>query len=306
MALSDDQKAMLKLVAQPDTSYEDIAALMGLSVEDVRAKVEAALAELDQASSPTPAREEKAPVPPVPPRQEPKAEAPEPTPPAPAEKPTPAARPSRPRPSAARPRLKLPDDKGARLGLYAGVAVVVVLILLLVTGVLGGDDDSGEPATVANSGTETGSEGGEGQPTPTQAVLAEVGGSGASGRALFGRAGKNVVLLVRVKDLDPAPAGRSYTVSIAKSSSERVPLIATKTNKAGEIVGSFKIAPQILGLLASGFDQMEVSLVPDDELGTALKAAQKSGSAPDYGGTDVARGEVTGPIIEAGEEEEGG
>ena len=39
MALSDDQKAMLRLLAQREQGYEDIAALMGLSVDEVRAKV---------------------------------------------------------------------------------------------------------------------------------------------------------------------------------------------------------------------------------------------------------------------------
>ena len=39
MALSDDQKAMLRLLAQREQGYDDIAALMGLSVEEVRARV---------------------------------------------------------------------------------------------------------------------------------------------------------------------------------------------------------------------------------------------------------------------------
>ena len=44
MALSDDQRAMLRLLAQREQGYEDIAALMGLSVDEVRAKVDDALA----------------------------------------------------------------------------------------------------------------------------------------------------------------------------------------------------------------------------------------------------------------------
>ena len=39
MALSDDQRAMLRLLAQREQGYEDIAALMGLSVDEVRAQV---------------------------------------------------------------------------------------------------------------------------------------------------------------------------------------------------------------------------------------------------------------------------
>jgi hypothetical protein len=287
MALSEDQKAMLKLVSQPDTSYEDIAALMGLSVEEVRAKVDDALRQLDTASATvsgvrTPIGES---TPKTPERGA--AGGPEPK----------VAKPSRP--AKARAAVKLPEDSGARNALIAGGAVVVVLVLLLVTGVLGGDDDSGDgdsaaTTTAAPAGQNSGK-------VPTQAAMEEIDGSGVSGQALFGRAGKQVALLLRVRGLDPAPAGQSYTVSIGKSAQERVPLVASRPNGKGEIVGSFRIAPQILGLLASGYDTMEVSLVPNDELGTALKAAQRSGTAPAYGGTELASGAVTGPIVEAGE-----
>ena len=57
----------------------------------------------------------------------------------------------------------------------------------------------------------------------------------------------------------------------------------------------------MLGLLASGFDTMELSIVPNDELRTALAQARKAKKAPSYGGTPVLEGPVTGPIVEAGE-----
>lgn len=292
MPLSDDQRAMLKLVSQPDTSHEDIAALMGLSVEEVRAKIDDALRQLDSAPEPAGAAPE-----PDPPKPDPTPPAPEPAPPAP--EPTKAAE---PKPPAKATGLRLPDDKGARNALYAGAAVVVVLVVLLVTGVLGGGDGGdGEPGSAATTATGAETPGSNQGKVPTEATLEEVDGSGAEGRAVFGRAGKQVVLLVQVKNLDPAPKGQAYTVSIGKSSQERVPLIASSPNEKGEIVGSFRIAPQILGLLASGYDRMEVSLVPNGELGSALKAAQKSGSAPSYGGTEIAAGDVTGPIVEAAE-----
>src|SRR4051794_6028163 len=113
MALSEDQKAMLKLVSQPDTSYEDIAALMGLSVEQVRAKVDDALKQLDGGAA-TPAepepeekpKAEKKPEPESEPKAAPK-QAPESRKPAPATKV--AGRGSR-------PSLGLPEDRGARYG----------------------------------------------------------------------------------------------------------------------------------------------------------------------------------------------
>jgi hypothetical protein len=292
-APAEDQRAMLRLLAQREEGYDDIAALTGRSIGDVRAKVSEALAELQGPGAP-PAK--------APPSE------PEPTLPPPPSKPTPKAPPSAPKPAVAgKPasRLKLPEDRGAVWGLGAGLAVVLLLVLLLVTGALGGGDggSGSSESTTAESGG-----GGQGESSnaanslrPTQAVLKPVDGSSASGRALFGKAKQQVVLLVRAEGLEPAPRGQSYTISLSKSATERLPLIATQANKEGLISGSFQIAPQVLGLLASGFDEMELSLVSNSELGAALKAARQAKKAPDYGGVDVLRGPVTGAIVEAGE-----
>jgi hypothetical protein len=88
-----------------------------------------------------------------------------------------------------------------------------------------------------------------------------------------------------------------------RSGNERLPLVATKTSKGGVVSGRFQIAPQVLGLLASGFDTMEVSLVPDGELKEALSQARTAKKAPNYGGTAILEGPITGPIVEAGEKE---
>ncbi len=321
---------MLRLLAQREQGYEDIAALMGLSVEEVRTRVKEALAELEESGAgeaaqapPPPAQAPPAePVAEAPSEPEPKPAAPEPKAeeaPAPEPKDAPAPK-ADPPPKPAAPKAKpaaaasggsrsikaaLPKDKGAMRGLAAGVAVVLVLVVLLVSGVFGGSDDSGSettsaetaanPAETTNTGSET-----SGSPEATQAFLKPVDGGDASGRAVFGRSGQDVVLLVKAEGLDPSPQGQSYTVSLARTSGQRLPLIATKENKSGEVLGRFQVAPQILGLLASGFDQMELSLVPDDELATALNAAKKSKSAPTYGGTTVLQGTVTGPIVSAG------
>ena len=46
MALTDDQRAMLQLLLERDQSYDDIASLLGLGVDDVRARARAALTEM--------------------------------------------------------------------------------------------------------------------------------------------------------------------------------------------------------------------------------------------------------------------
>jgi hypothetical protein len=309
-ALADDQKAMLRLLAQREEGYGDIAALTGPDVGTVRSKVSAALAGLEGSSSPAGK---------APPEPEPEPEAPAAPAATPAAKPAAkaaAAKPAKPEtPKAAptgrssrssSPRLKLPDDRGAVWGLGAGLAVVLLLVILLATGALGGgsDSSSSEPTTAE---TTTGGEGGTSTTAskelqPTQAILKPVDGGSASGRALFGKAKKQVVLLVRAKGLKPAPKGESYTLSLSKSSDERLPLVASQVTKSDELVGTFPIAPQALGLLASGFDEMELSIVADTELKAALAAARTAKKAPNYGGTLILSGPVTGAIVEAGEQ----
>jgi hypothetical protein len=302
-APAGDQRAILRLLAQREEGYEDIAALSGQSVAQVREKVRAALGELEGASASAATAAPPSDPTPVPP---PEPEAKGPAAPSPVAKPaapaaTKTARAAKPKPGRRR-TPKLPDDRGAVWGLGAGLAVVLILVILLATGALGGGGDGSSSETAATTaGGETTAAAKESL-KPTQAVLKAVDGSDANGRALFGKAKDKVVLLVRAKGLDPAPGGQSYTVSLAKSHSERLPLVATQLNKKGELIGTFPIAPQVLGLLASGFDEMEVSLVANGELSAALKAAQESKAAPKYSGTDVLRGAVTGAIVEAGQQ----
>ena len=115
-------------------------------------------------------------------------------------------------------------------------------------------------------------------------------------------------MLFGAKGLQPAPQGETYTVSLVRSASERLPLIATSATKSGIISGRFEVAPQVLGLLAAGFDTMELSIVPNDELRAPRwrKARERRRKRPSYGGTPVLEGPVTGPIVEAGEAEEEG
>ncbi|MGI9558017.1 MAG: sigma factor-like helix-turn-helix DNA-binding protein, partial [Solirubrobacterales bacterium] len=44
--MKQDQRAMLKLLLERGQSYEDIASLLGVSVDDARTRARAALAEL--------------------------------------------------------------------------------------------------------------------------------------------------------------------------------------------------------------------------------------------------------------------
>ncbi len=311
MALSDDQKAMLRLLAQREQGYEDIAALMGLSVEEIRAKVKDALAQLeDEGVAPPPlphdppsvaeprpeAAEEPAPaekVEPEPPPQPPREEKSEPNPSQPPRRPA-------KRPPSPRPRVSLPKSGGARAAIAAGVAVVVALIVVLaVSG--GGGDDGGATTAAAAAGTEAAP-----SATPaansqlTQAVLSPVNGGGGSGVAIFGRIKKNVVLQVEAKGLDPSPSGSSYTVWLYKSPKLALRIGSVNVPKSGGIAAQFPLPTELLSYVASGaFDQIDVSLTSNSAYEAEIAKAKKEKRLPAYTGEDVLRGPITGKAIEA-------
>ena len=310
MPLSDDQKAMLRLLAQREQGYEDIAALMGLSVDDVRAKVRDALAQLEDegVAAPTLPPEPAEPKQPEPEPEPPAVEAP-PTPPEPPAKAEPKPKPSpRPpvaptsRPPAGPPKVTLPAGKGARAGIAAGIAaVIVVVVILIVSGGGGGDSTTTSAST---TGTETS---GEAESTTasnkkevTKAILEPVAGENGSGVAIFGRVKNSLALQVVAKDLDPLPAGQSYTVWLAQSARRMLPLATTPLNKQGRIASQFEVPTEVLAYLANGtFDQLVVTRTDNARLEASLAKATKVERAPDYTGTEVLRGTVTGPIVGA-------
>lgn len=293
---------MLRLLAQRQQGYEDIAALMGLSAEEVRAKAKEAAAQMEAEGLPAPA------LPPEPegpePAEEPKPEAPAPKAELRAEAPVPPP----PRKDAAkppRPRLTLPSDPGVRGALAAAALVVVALVVVLI--VSGGDGDSSGEATPAasNAASEGAPTDGEGASVAdsqdiTKAVLEPVGGGGASGVAIFGREGKSLALQVEATGLEPPGKGQSYAIWLAQSPQRMLPLAAAPVSKSGRLASQFRVPVEVLGYLANEtFTQMAITLVDNSDLDAALKRATKAKESPDYTGTAVLRGEVTGPIVGA-------
>jgi hypothetical protein len=247
VALSDEQNAMLRLLAQGEQGYADIAALMGLSEDEVRAKVVGALAQLQAEGKPAPDV-----PPPIPGGAHPAAEAtpPEPEPSAPAAggEPEPAvadavapsaepkpgaaqpgapesaaeppaaaapppAQPSPPKPAAPPPSggrtITLPTGRGAWL-LGGGVLAAIVVIVVVVLLLSGGGD--GGSTTTSTEGTTTAAEGGgnetaAGEKPATEAKLEAVDGSEAEGFASFGRVKNKLALQIEATDLEPTEEG---------------------------------------------------------------------------------------------------
>jgi len=312
MGLSDDQRAMLRLLAQRgEEGYDDVAALLGLSVEEVRAKVAEALAVLAEEGALAPqgaASESKAEEPPPP--------APEPTPPpAPEPEPVAKAEPVRePKPAAAvpaatkrqpstPPKISLPSGNGPRAAIAAAAVVLVaVIVVLLVSGSDGSDSSSSSAAS-----TTSGEASAEPQSTPasntatvTKAVLRPVGGETGTGVAIFGRVKNSLALQVVAKELQPSTSSTEYTVWLAQSPQRMLPLASTDVKADGRIGAQFRVPTEVLAYLANGtFDQLVITRTSNSALEASLAEATKEERAPKYTGTEVLRGTVVGPIVGA-------
>ncbi len=298
MALTDDQKAMLRLLAQREEGYEDMAALMGISVEELRARVKEALSEVEEpvapAQPPAPATP-PSPAPPPPPVAQPPAAEPQavepvpaPAPPASATHPGQAARPS---PFA---RLRGSKDRGALIGMGAGAIVVLILVVVLIVGGGGGSSSS---TTASSGGTSlTAAE----ESKLTQAILEPADGGDASGRALFGRYKKSVLLQVEAEGLEPSPPGETYTIWLYRSPKLvlRIGAVPVDEQDEGKLAVQLPIPTQVLSYVAGGaFDQVDVSLTSNAAYKAVLAKAKAERRLPPYTGESVLRGEITGPAI---------
>jgi hypothetical protein len=324
MGLSDDQRAMLRLLAQRgEEGYDDVAALMGLTVEEVRAKVADALAELAREGALAPSQEKPAvpsaaPTTPPAPAPEPAAEPepepevaakPEPEPPAqPSAAVKPPAAPAGPvkRPRPAPPKISLPSGNGPRAAIAAAILVVVAVVVVLI--VSGGGNSGTDSSTTSASSTTSGETTSGNQATPTsnsaevtKAVLKPVGAGSASGVAIFGRVKNSLALQVIAKGLAPTTKGSTeYTVWLAQSPQRMLPLASTPVKADGRIGAQFEVPTEVLAYLANGtFDQLVITRTANSALEASLAKATKEERAPTYTGTEVLRGTVVGPIVGA-------
>jgi hypothetical protein len=316
MELSNDQKAILRLLAQRGAAgYEDLTALMGISAAEVHERAKVAAAQLEAEGIPAPsipapgAAEPKSPAEPVAPPRPPK---PRPVaPPEPVEAAPPAAveapatapegpREDSPKPPGSRPKLALPKSGGARAALAAGVAVLVALIVVLA---VSGGSDSGNTTTAASGEGTTSAEetvSASSNPKLTQAVLSPVDGGDAKGVATFGRVKNSLALQVEAEGLAPTKKGQSYTIWLYESPRKMLPLASTAVPASGKIGAQVEVPTEVLAYLASEtFNQLDISLTDEATLKASLAKATKEKKAPLYTGTDVLRGTISGPIVGA-------
>jgi hypothetical protein len=286
--LSDDQKAMLRVLAQREEGYEDMAALMGISVEELRRRVKEALSEVED----DPGAAEPAPVPLSPPEPAPAPVAAPAPPPAPTPPAAAAPTPRRSRPSG----LKLPKDRGALIGLGAGVLALIAMAIVLVVS----DGGSSSPTTPSEGNVASFAESAAQNPNLTNAILTPAQGGEGEGIAIFGRLRKAVVLEVVAKDLEPSEPGQSYAVWLSHSGKAMVPMGTTKVQASGDLGARLEVTPAILVLVAKqAFNQVDITRVTDSQLSAAVATARKQKAESAYTGTPVLSGQISGPLIHA-------
>lgn len=295
MPLSDDQKAILRLLAQRgEQGYEDLSALMGISVEEVHSRAKAAAGELEA---------EGIPAPPIPDPSGATAggggSSPPPPPP-----PKPALPKGEPKPPLKK-ELKLLENRGL-WAILAGAAIVVVFLVILLVGNGGGGSDSNTgPTTTTGNTTEKAVEAleksaGKGGKEVTKAVLNPVDGSEASGVAVFGRVKNKLALQVYAEGLEETSGSEGYTIWLAASPQKMLPLASTPVGKEGKISAQVEVPVEILAYLANEtFGQIAITKTDESQLKASLAKATKEKQAPLYTGTEVLRGSVTGPIVGA-------
>jgi hypothetical protein len=312
MELSNDQKAILRLLAQRGAAgYDDLTALLGIGAAEVHERAKAAAAQLEADGIPAPSIPAPGGAQPQPAAVEAPATAPAAVP-APATAPAPAAAPEParkdpPRSPRPRPKLALPSSGGGRAALAAAAAIVVALIVVVA---VSGGGDSGDTSTSAANESTAGSEEtvkASANPKLTQAVLSPVDGGDAKGVATFGRVKNSLALQVEAEGLAPTKKGDSYTIWLYASPQKMLPLASTVVSASGKIGAQVQVPTEVLAFLANEtFDQLDISLTSDATLKASLAKATKEKKAPIYTGTDVLRGTITGPIVGAASKAKGG
>jgi hypothetical protein len=296
VALSDDQKAILRLLSQRgEQGYEDLSALMGIGADEVYAKAMGAAAQLEAEGIPAP----EIPRPPGGAGSPSVAKAPEP----PKVEPPPALPEGKPKPPL-RKEIKLLEGRGL-WALLAGAAIVILFVVFVLFGAGGGDDGGGDSTTTSSASSEgtvaaleKAAENGKRE--VTKASLTALDGGDATGVAIFGRVKNTLALQVAAEGLEPAEKGEGYTIWLAASPQKMLPLASTEVGEDGRIGAQVEVPTEVLAYLANEtFRDIAVTRTDESQLKAALREATKAKEAPAYTGDEVLRGEVTGPIVGA-------
>ncbi len=254
MALSDDQRALLRLLLAGDT-YEQVAEVLGVGAGEVQARAHDAAAALRRDPDrelPANAVEDRLGV------LEGGQHAPAPTP-AGAEAP------------ADRRRLAL------WLGLGAAALVAVVVLIVVASGGAGGDN--GSTATTPPADRE--------DVVPIK--LTPVGGSRASGTIAVVRVADQPTVDLAIRGLQPSGPGETYVLWFVGSGGRSLPVAFQAVGANGRLTGRTPIATSATGLLPS-LDTAELTLTRQSEAAAAVRRAAQQDTLPQPVGSVILRG----------------
>jgi hypothetical protein len=256
MALSEDQRALLRLLLAGDT-YERVADLLGTSADEVRSRAHEAASALDAENDP--------------------------------ELPADAVR-GRLAALAGDPALEADpgpapplqgDQRRWALWLVAGAAALVLVVVLLVVGIGGGGGD--ENTTTAAGGQE--------EAVPVR--LSPVGGSHASGGLTIIRIADQPAVDLNIRGLQPTGKGETYVLWFTGSGGRSLPVAFQAVGPNGRITGRTPIPTAAASLLPS-LDTADLTLTRQREAAAAVQQAAQAGTLPQRVGTSVLRGTLRG------------
>jgi hypothetical protein len=253
MALSEDQRALLRLLLAGDT-YEQVADVLGIGADEVRTRAHEAADALQEAPDREfPSEAVRA-----------RLEALE----------GPSAR-------AEAPVLVASSSAGAgrpwALWLAIGAVAVAAIVVLVV--VAGGGDGGGETTTATRSDQE--------DVVPIK--LTPVGGSKATGMISVVRVADQPAVDLAIAGLEPSGRGESYVLWFAGSGGRSLPVAFQAVGSDGKLTGRTPIPTAAEGLLPN-FTTAELTLTRQREAAAAVQQAAQNDTLPQVVGTPVMRG----------------
>jgi anti-sigma-K factor RskA len=257
MPLSDDQRALLRLLLAGDT-YEQIAGVLGASPSEVRARANEAAGRMEQETLDGRSEEE--------------------------------VRDwlrelnglSSTGTASSSPQQLSRRRGGVSPALWLTFAAgVVVLVVVLGLTQLGGDAGDEPPGAAPD------------QEDVVAVELMPVGRSQASGTAAIVRVADLPAVDLDVRGLTPAGPGETYVLWLLGSGGRGFPIAFREVGPDGRFIGRTEIPSAAAGLLPS-LDQIDLSLVRSREAAAALNEAARSSTLPQHIGTSVLRGALRG------------
>ena len=333
MALKQDERALLQLVCERGQSYGDLAELLGIGEDEVRAKARSALTELGGADPDAEvgltdyllgqadpigradavrylqqdpeARELAstietkilaiAPGATLPSIPEPKTRRRKAAT-APAGPGEPAVAPSGPGVSV-RGDGDGPNRRTALLGGLAAAGVILIFVILAIAGVFSTDDSGSEASPEATAAEQ--------QREITPVELTAVGGSGVAGTANFGLANDQLYLDLTVNGLDPKLGRDSvYVIWLMLNDNGGYPVSIVIPDEQGSVNQRYAVPTPVAVAIGSNAQSVRISESPRKGLQQDINDAVDAG-APivPYSGDTLAEGKI--PLAAGGAPDSG-